>query len=47
MIRRIPWVPTDPAGKAIVEKAVYEDKVIDGPDKQATRLWWDATTQNF
>ena len=39
MIRRIPWAPTDPAGKEMVNNSGIP--ALGGPDKQATRLWWD------
>ena len=39
MIRRIPWAPTDPAGKEMVNNSGIP--ALNGPDKQATRLWWD------
>ena len=45
MIRRIPWVPTDPAGKEIVNKSGIP--ALGGPDLQATRLWWDVDAPNF
>ena len=45
MIRRIPWVPTDPAGKEMVNKSGIP--ALGGPDKQATRLWWDVDAPNF
>ena len=39
IIRRIPWVPTDAAGIAMVQSSGIE--ALGGPDEQATRLWWD------
>lgn len=39
MIRRIPWVPTDPSAKEMVKRSGIP--ALGGPDKQATRLWWD------
>ena len=39
MIRRIPWVPTDPSAKEMVNRSGIP--ALGGPDKQATRLWWD------
>lgn len=39
MIHRIPWVPTDPAAKEMVNNSGIP--ALGGPDKQATRLWWD------
>ena len=45
MIRRIPWVPTDPA----IMNAVNGSGIpaLGGPDEQATRLWWDVDAPNF
>ena len=45
MIRRIPWVPTDPAAKEMVNNSGIP--ALGGPDKQATRLWWDVDAPNF
>ena len=45
IIRRIPWAPTDPAGKQMVRES--GEPALGGADKQATRLWWDANTPNF
>lgn len=45
MIRRIPWVPTDPVAMAMVENSGL--KALGGPDEQATRLWWDVDAPNF
>ena len=39
MIRRIPWVPTDPVQVNMVETSGIP--ALGGPDEQATRLWWD------
>ena len=39
IIRRIPWVPTDPAGREMVKNSGL--KALGGEDEQATRLWWD------
>ena len=45
MIRRIPWVPTDPT----IMNAVNGSGIpaLGGPDEQATRLWWDVDAPNF
>lgn len=40
IIRRIPWVPTDPAAVNMVNSSGIP--ALGGPDEQATRLWWDA-----
>ena len=45
MIRRIPWVPTDPIAAAMVENSGIP--ALGGPDEQATRLWWDVDAPNF
>ena len=45
MIRRIPWVPTDPRIQGIVSQ--YAIPALGGPDEQATRLWWDVDGSNF
>ena len=45
MIRRIPWVPTDPIAAAMVESSGIP--ALGGPDEQATRLWWDVDAPNF
>lgn len=45
MIRRIPWVPTDAIGAAMVEASGVP--ALKGPDEQATRLWWDVDVPNF
>lgn len=45
MIRRIPWVPTDPvAAKNVNESGI---PALGGADEQATRLWWDVDAPNF
>ena len=45
MIRRIPWVPTDPAAKEMVKNSGI--KALGGADKQSTRLWWDVDAPNI
>lgn len=45
MIRRIPWVPTDPQVKAAVEASGIP--ALGDDDLQATRLWWDTPAANF
>ena len=45
IIRRIPWVPTDPITAGIIEASGIP--ALDGPDEQATRLWWDVDIPNF
>lgn len=45
MIRRIPWVPTDPAAKEMVNNS--GTPALGGADKQATRLWWDVDAPNI
>lgn len=45
MIRRIPWVPTDPIAVSMVEASGIP--ALGGPDEQATRLWWDVEGPNF
>ena len=45
MIRRIPWVPTDPVAASMVEFSGIP--ALGGPDEQATRLWWDVEKDNF
>ena len=45
MIRRIPWAPTDPRMIEIVNQ--YGIPALGGPDKQATRLWWNVDSPNF
>lgn len=45
IIRRIPWVPTDPIAIEIVESSGVT--ALGGFDEQATRLWWDVDMPNF
>lgn len=45
MIRRIPWVPTDPIALGMIEASGIP--ALGGPDEQATRLWWDVEGPNF
>lgn len=45
MIRRIPWVPTDPRVQEIVNATGVP--ALGGEDLQATRLWWDVDAPNF
>ena len=45
MIRRIPWVPTDPIAIEMVETTGIP--ALGGEDLQATRLWWDVDAPNF
>ena len=45
IIRRIPWVPTDPVAAGMVEATGIP--ALGGPDEQATRLWWDVDAPNF
>ncbi len=45
IIRRIPWVPTDPVAMGMVEATGIP--ALGGPDEQATRLWWDVDKPNF
>lgn len=45
MIRRIPWVPTDPIALGMVENSGIP--ALRGYDEQATRLWWDVDASNF
>ena len=45
MIRRIPWVPTDPSTMNAVNNSAVP--ALGGPDEQATRLWWDIDAPNF
>ena len=44
MIRRIPWVPTDPRIQSIVN--TYAIPALGGSDQQATRLWWDTPDES-
>lgn len=45
MIRRIPWVPTDPQVQAAVDATGIP--ALGGEDLQGTRLWWDVDAPNF
>ena len=45
MIRRIPWVPTDPVAAGMVDASGIS--ALGGADEQATRLWWDVDAPNF
>ena len=45
MIRRIPWVPIEPAAINMVETSGIRE--LGGPDEQATRLWWDVDVPNI
>lgn len=45
MIRRIPWVPSDPQVKALIDSTGIP--ALGGADLQATRLWWDVDVDNF
>ena len=46
IIRRIPWVPTDPIAMGMVEASGIP--ALGGlPDEQASRLWWDVDAPNF
>lgn len=45
MIRRIPWLATDPQFQSIIENTGIP--ALGGDDYQATRLWWDTTAPNF
>lgn len=45
IIRRIPWVATDPQVKAAIEATGLD--ALGGDDFQATRLWWDVDAANF
>ena len=45
MIRRIPWVPADPNVRENINSSGIP--ALGGPDKQATRLWWDVDKPNF
>ena len=45
IIRRIPWVPTDPVAAGMVDATGIQ--ALGGADEQATRLWWDADVPNF
>jgi len=45
IIRRIPWVPTDALGMAMVETSGIP-ALGNRPDEQGTRLWWDVDTDS-
>lgn len=45
VIRRVPWLPSDPQGQAIIQKSGLP--ALNGDDFQGTRLWWDTPTGNF
>ena len=45
IIRRVPWLPTDPQGQAIVDRSGLH--ALGGADFQGTRLWWDVPGPNF
>ena len=45
MIRRIPWAPKDPTVRENINSTGIP--ALGGPDKQATRLWWDVDKGNF
>ncbi len=45
VIRRIPWLPTDPQGQSIVDRSGLH--ALGGADFQGTRLWWDVPGPNF
>ena len=45
MIRRIPWAPKDPTVRENINSTGIP--ALGGPDKQATRLWWDVDKPNF
>ena len=46
MIRRLVWLPTgDTKQDAIINKRAIP--ALGGPNKQATRLWWDVDAPNF
>ena len=45
LIRRIPWQSTDPIEIQNINKTGIP--ALGGPDKQATRLWWDKDAPNF
>ena len=44
IIRRIPWVPTDPQAIDLVNNSAIP--MLGGEDEQATRLWWDVPTDD-
>ena len=45
LIRRIPWQSTDPFELRDINNTGIP--ALGGPDKQATRLWWDVDAPNF
>lgn len=45
IIRRIPWVETDPQKKAAIDATGIQ--ALGGDDFQSTRLWWDVNAPNF
>ena len=45
LIRRIPWQSTDPIELQNINNTGIP--ALGGPDKQATRLWWDVDAPNF
>ncbi len=45
LIRRIPWQSTDPIELEKINTTGIP--ALGGPDKQATRLWWDVDAPNF
>ena len=45
LIRRIPWQSTDPIELKNINNTGIP--ALGGPDKQATRLWWDVDAPNF
>ena len=49
IIRRIPWVPTDPQIQVIVNQYAIPTLSDNGSalDQQGTRLWWDVEGGNF
>ena len=47
IIRRIPWVPTDPRIQGIVDLYALPTLGKEAKDQQGTRLWWDVEGSNF
>ena len=45
IIRRCPWIPTDPEAQQNVLETGLE--ALGGDDFQGTRLWWDVDAPNF
>lgn len=45
IIRRQPWIPSDPEEQQNVQETGLE--ALGGDDFQATRLWWDVDAPNF